>query len=54
MVLKMVILVLPISIIRIKVGDVFLSLYSNIFTQRFEIENEMFRLLRFKYLLLIL
>ena len=43
-ILKKVIFVLPISIIAIKVGDVFVLPYSNIFTQHFEIENEMFRL----------
>ena len=53
-VLKTVIFIFSISIIVIKVGDVFVLPYSNIFTQRFEIENEMFRLLRFKSLLLIL
>ena len=44
MVLKTVIFVLPISIIAIKVGDVFVLPYSKIFTQHYEIENEMFRL----------
>ena len=43
-VLKTVIFVLPISIIAIKVGDVFVLPYSNIFTQHYKIENEMFRL----------
>ena len=54
MVLKTVIFVFPISIIVIKVGDVFLLPYSNISTQHYEIENEMFRLLSFKFLLMIL
>ena len=53
-VLKTVIFVFPISIIVIKVGDVFLLPYSNISTQHYEIENEMFRLLSFKFLLMIL
>ena len=53
-VLKTVILVFPISIIVIKVGDVFLLPYSNIFTQHYEFESEMFRLLSFKFLLMIL
>ena len=44
MVLKTVIFVLPISIIAIKVGDVFVLPYSNIFTRHYDIENEMFRL----------
>ena len=51
MVLKTVIFVFPVSIIVIKVGDVFLLPYSNIFTQQNEIENEMFLLLSFKFLL---
>ena len=50
-VLKTVIFVFPVSIIVIKVGDVFLLQYSNIFTQQNEIENEMFLLLSFKFLL---
>ena len=54
MVLETVILVFSISIIVIKVGDVFLLLYSNILTQHYEIESEMFRLLSFKFLLMIL
>ena len=54
MVLKTVIFVLPFSIIVIKVGDVFLLPYSNIFTQHYEFESEMFRLLSFKFLLMIL
>ena len=53
-VLKTVIFVFPISIIVIKVGDVFLLPYSNISTQHYEIENKMFRLLSFKFLLMIL
>ena len=53
MVLKTVIFVLPISIIVIKVGDVFLLPYSNNFTQQYEIENELFRLSSFNFLLLI-
>ena len=53
-VLKTVIFVFPISIIVIKVGDVFLLPYSNISTQHYEIENEMFRLLSFKFLSMIL
>ena len=44
MVLEMVIFVLPIGIIVIQVGNVFLLPYSNIFTRQYEIENEMFRL----------
>ena len=43
-VLKTVIFVLPISIIAIKVGDVFVLPYSIIFAQHYEIESEMFRL----------
>ena len=45
MVLETVIFVLPIAINVIKVGNVFLLPYSNIFTQQHEIENEMFLLL---------
>ena len=52
MVLKTVIFVSPISIIVIKVGDVFLLPNSNIFTQQYEIENEMSRLLSFKFVLM--
>ena len=54
MVLEKGIFVLPISIIVIKVGDVFLLPYSNIFTQLYEIENEVFRLSSFKFLSMIL
>ena len=53
-VLKTVILVFPINIIVIKVGDVLLLPYSNIFPQHYEFESEMFRLLSFKFLLMIL
>ena len=55
MVLKTVIFVLAISIIVIKVGDVSLLPYSNVFRQQYEIENELFcLLLSFKFLLMIL
>ena len=40
------VVVLPIGIIVIQVGTVFLLPYSNIFTRQYEIENEMFRKLR--------
>ena len=47
-VLETVVFVLPIGIIVVKMGDVFLLPYSNICTQQYEVENEMFRLLSFK------
>ena len=54
MVLETVIFLLAISIIVIKVGDVFLLPYSKIFAQQYENENEMFNLLSFRFLLMIL